>query len=191
MFSCVIGFFYWISSIRLSNVVATYLYTISKMKFPKKYAFFTEPYMYFVMNLENFARSVNKLDHHTYGYYTFDFVTAISGLKYWIYNYFNMNRFLYLESSYNTYTALWWFFIDFGVLGLALIPWLLGLSTGSLYYRMRSRPSLKNITAYGVMVFVMVISFFNFPFSFLWFEYNLLMMYLFLRWTIMRREEYV
>jgi oligosaccharide repeat unit polymerase len=189
LFLSVTAFFYWISSIRFSHVVATFLYSASKMKFPKDYAMLTEPYMYSVMNLENFARSVNQLDYHTYGYYTFDFITAIAGLKYWIYNYFNMDRTPYITSSYNTYTAFWWFFIDFGVIGLALIPWVLGFSTGLLYYRMRKSPSIKNVTAYGVMVFVMFISYFNFPLSFLWFEFNLLVMYLFLRWTIIPRKE--
>ena len=156
------------------------------MKFPKEYAFFTEPYMYFVMNLENFARAVHQLDYHTYGYYTFDFITAMTGLKYWVYNYFNMNRLPYLISNYNTYSAFWSFYYDFGVIGLALIPLVLGLGTGLLYYRMRSGPSIKNVTAYGVMVFVILISFFVFPLSFLWFEFNLLVIYLILRWTVVR-----
>jgi oligosaccharide repeat unit polymerase len=191
LFVSITAFFYWISSIRLSNVITTYLYTVSKMKFPKEYAMFTEPYMYFVMNLENFARSVNRLDYHTYGYFTFDFITSIAGIKYWIVEYFNIDRMPYLLSGYNTYTAFWWFYIDYGVIGLALIPLLLGFSIGLLYYRVRTMPSIKNITAYGVMVFVMFISYFNFPLSFIWFEYILLMMYLILRWTIIPMEEFV
>lgn len=190
LFVGVTAFFYWISSIRLSNVITTYLYTVSKMKFPKEYAIFTEPYMYLAMNLENFARSVNRLDYHTYGYFTFDFITSLTGLKYWVVEYFNIDRMPFLFSGYNTYTAFWWFYCDYGVIGLALIPWVLGFSTGLLYYRMRSMPGIKNITAYGVMVFVMFISYFNFPISFLWFEYILLVIYLFLRWTIIPIEEY-
>jgi oligosaccharide repeat unit polymerase len=146
--------------------------------------------MYFVMNLENFARSVNHLDYHTYGYFTFDFITSIAGLKYWIVEYFNLERMPYLISGYNTYTAFWWFYSDFGVIGLALIPWVLGFSAGLLYYRMRSRPTIKSVTAYGVMIFIMLFSFFNFPISFLWFEYNLLMIYLFLRWVMIPRTVY-
>jgi oligosaccharide repeat unit polymerase len=92
LFIIVTAFFYWISSIRVSHLVSTFVYTVSKMKYSIDYAFLTEPYMYVVMNLENFARSVNMLDYHTYGYYNFDFITAITGLKYWIYEYFNMDR---------------------------------------------------------------------------------------------------
>ncbi|MFN0158894.1 MAG: O-antigen polymerase, partial [Bacteroidota bacterium] len=148
------------------------------------YAMLTEPYMYMVMNLENFARSVSLSDHHTYGYFTFDFITAITGIKYWVLDYFNLERTPYINSSYNTYTAFWWFYSDFGVIGLAIIPMLLGLVIGLLYYRMRTRPTLKNVTAYGVMVFVIVISYFNFPFAFLWFGYCLIVLYLILRYTV-------
>lgn len=190
LFLIATAFFYWISSLRSSHVVATLLYSMSKMRFSKDYAFITEPYMYFVMNLENFARAVNRLDHHTYGYYTFDFVTAIAGLKYWVYEYFSMDRLPYLVSGYNTYSAFWSFFYDFGVVGLGVIPWVLGFGTGLLYYRMRSRPSIKNVTAYGIMVFVVFFSFFVFPLSFVWFEFNLLVIYLVLRWTIIPRKEY-
>ncbi|MCX6120430.1 MAG: O-antigen ligase [Ignavibacteriales bacterium] len=188
LFTVVTAFFYWIMSLRLGNLLMIYMYRVSKMNFSKDYAFLTEPYMYVVMNLENFARSVNLLEYHTYGYFTFDFITAISGLKYWIIDYFNLSRMPYLTSSYNTYTAFWWFYSDFGVIGLASIPFILGFSSGLIYYRMRSKPSIKNVTAYGLMIFVMFITYFNFPISFLWFEYNLLVIYLFLRWTIIPQK---
>jgi len=184
LLAIVTGFFYWISSLRFSHVVSTYLYSVSKMRFPKDFAFLTEPYMYVVMNLENFAHSISQSDYHTYGYFTFDFITAIAGLKYWIVEYFNLERMPYLTSNYNTYTALWWFYSDFGVVGLAAIPLLLGFSAGILYYRMRTKPTMQSVTAYAVTVFVIFISYFNFPISFLWFNYNLLAMYLFMRWTI-------
>jgi oligosaccharide repeat unit polymerase len=134
---------------------------------------------------------VNLLESHTYGYYTFDFITAMSGLKYWVYDYFRMERHPFLISSYNTYTSFWPFYSDFGVVGLALIPLVLGLGIGMLYYQMRIRPSTKNVTAYGVMVFVMFLSFFIFPLSWLWFELNMLVIYLGLRWTMIPWKEHV
>lgn len=191
LFVAVTAFFYWISSLRLSHVVSTYLYSVSKMRFSKDYAILTEPYMYVVANLENFARSVKVSDYHTYGYFTFDFITAITGLKYWVIDYFGFERTPYLTSNYNTYTAFWWFYSDFGVIGLALIPLVLGLSIGMLYYRMRTKPSVKNVTAYSIMVFVMFISYFNFPFAFLWFQYLMLALYFFLRWTLVSRKAHI
>jgi len=190
LFLTISAFSYWISSLRLSHVVATFMYSASKMRVPKDYMFLTEPYMYVVMNLENFARSVNRLNYHTYGYFTFDFVAAVAGLKYWILDYFSLDRSPYLISGYNTYTAFWWFYIDFGVIGLALIPLFIGLSAGMIYYQMRTHPTIKGVTAYGVTVFVVFISFFVFPIMHLWFVYNMLALYWILRWAMTPRRGY-
>ncbi|MBX2991933.1 MAG: oligosaccharide repeat unit polymerase [Bacteroidetes bacterium] len=180
----VTGFFYWIMSLRLGSLVASYTYWVSKMTIPIDFAFITEPYMYIVTNMENFARSVHLLDHHTFGYFTFDFIVSITGLEGWSAQYFNIDRTPYITSYYNTYTAFWPFYRDFGVIGLAVVPLILGFVSGTLYYKMRIAPSIKSVTAYSVMVFVMLISFFVFPISFLWFQYNLLAMYWILRLTM-------
>jgi oligosaccharide repeat unit polymerase len=183
------GVFYWISSLRFSNVVATFLYSTSKMRFTKTYAMLTEPYMYVVMNLENFANAAARLEQHTYGYFSLDFIVAFFGLKYPLQDYFVIDRFPFLFSSYNTYTAFWWFYEDFGIPGLAIIPFLLGTGTAWVYYKMRRAPSIPNVTAYGMMIFTSSISFFVFPIAFLWFEYNALALYLILRWTLKPRRE--
>ena len=187
---CVVAVFFWISSLRWRHLLGMYIYSTAKMNVSIDYALLAEPYMYVVMNLENFARSVNRLDHFTYGYFTFDFITAITGLKYWINEYFSLDRTPFLNSGYNTYTAFWSFYRDFGVLGLALIPSILGFGSGTLYYQMRSKPTIKSVTAYGVMLFVIVISFFAFPIAFLWFEYNMLALYLILRWAMISKKGY-
>jgi oligosaccharide repeat unit polymerase len=184
-FALAASVFYWISSLRFSNVVATFLYSTSKMRFPKTYAMLTEPYMYVVMNLENFANAAAKLEHHTFGYFSLDFVVAFFGLKYPLQDYFMLDRMPFLFSSYNTYTALWWFYYDFGVPGIAIIPFLLGTGTAWVYYRMRRAPSIGVVTAYGMLIFTSAISFFVFPMAFLWFEYNALALYLILRWTLL------
>lgn len=184
-------FFYWIMSLRLGSLVATYTHWASKMRISKDYAFITEPYMYLVMNLENFARAVNRLDHHTFGYFTFDFLVSIAGLENRLGEYFAIDRTPYLVSYYNTYTGFWPLYRDFGVIGLTLIPLLLGFATCMLYYRMRGTPTIKNVTAYGVMLFFLLISFFVFPISFLWIQYNMLALYLILRMTIMPRNGHV
>ncbi len=137
--------------------------------------------MYVVMNLENFTRSVDRLDAFTYGYYTFDFTTALFGLKHWISDYFGLIDTPYLVSSYNTYTSFWTFYRDFGVPGVAVIPALLGWGISSSYYWMRTNPNLRSLTFYSVAVFVMFISFFNSPLGFLWFVYNMLVVYIILR----------
>jgi oligosaccharide repeat unit polymerase len=179
--SGVVLFFYYISTLRAGQLVSYYLYESSRMKFSYHYALFTEPYMYLVMNLENLARSVARLESYTFGLYTFDFVFAISGLKHWMAEYLFLDETPFLVSGYNTYTAFWTFFRDFGPFGLTIVPLGLGTLIGCTYYALRRAPSLQFLTAYAVMLFVMVFSFFNSPMGFLWFAYNAFFMILIVR----------
>ncbi len=164
-----VALFYWVSSLRTGELIQYYLYLSSKMKFSYHYALLTEPYMYFVMNLENYARSIELHQDFTFGAYTFDFVAAVTGLKHWLRSYFLLEDNPYLVSGYNTYTAFWTFYRDFGIAGLGTISLMLGAMTGYLHARLRLRPSVLNLTSYAIAIFMMVISFFNFPFSLLWF----------------------
>ncbi|MDP1995191.1 MAG: O-antigen polymerase, partial [Ignavibacteria bacterium] len=78
VFVLVAIFMYGISTLRVSSFFVEFFYYTSKMKFSHDYAFLSEPYMYVAMNLENFANAVNKLERFTYGYFTFDFILALS-----------------------------------------------------------------------------------------------------------------
>jgi oligosaccharide repeat unit polymerase len=172
-FGAAAGFFYWVSTLRSGiQFFIVYLHQTSRMKFPATYAILTEPYMYFAMNVENFARAVDKLDHHTFGFYTFDFVLALVGLKHWIKGYFALEDTPYLISGYNTYTSYWVFHRDFGIVGLFLFPLLLGILAGSIYYAMRRRPSVQNIAAYGICLFTILFTFYNNPLTYLWYMYT-------------------
>lgn len=168
---------YAIQQIRLSKYFAGYLYVMSKMRFSPKYAILTEPYMYIVMNLENFAHAVTKLKDYTYGYYTFNFVMSLSGLKHWIQKYAYLNDTPFINSGYNTYTMFWAFYRDFGVLGLFLISFTLGLLITSLYYQLRTKPNLHTVSLYALGVFVMVFSFFINPIGQLHFFFNTCMIF--------------
>jgi oligosaccharide repeat unit polymerase len=175
-------FFLLVSSLRAGQVLILYLYTMSKMTFSPAYAIFTEPYMYVAMNLENFARSVARLDSLAFGYYTFDFATAIVGIKHWISEYFSMVENPYLVSNYNTYTAFWTYYRDFGVFGIAIIPAILGWGIATAYYWLRTSPNIRNLTFYSMAMFVMFMSFFNSPIGFLWFVYNAIVITIVLRY---------
>ncbi len=169
----ILGIFviYSIASLRVGQLVQTVLYTTSQMKFSYQYAIFTEPYMYMVMNIENFVHAVSRLDQHTYGYYTFDFALAVTGLKYPIKEYFGLVDTPYLTSGYNAYSIFWTYYRDFGLLGISLVPLIGGLFIGSVYYAMRRNPTIELVSFYSVMVFVMGLSFFLSPLGFLWFVY--------------------
>ena len=169
-----VGLFYWVSTLRSAmQFFFLYLYRESRMTFPAAYAWLTEPYMYFVMNVENLARGIARLENHTFGYYSFNFLFSISALKHWVEEYFAVDDMPYLVSGYNTYTSFWVYYRDFGILGITILPLLTGLAVGSIYYAVRRKPSLELIALYSLCVFLMLFSFFNNPLTLLWFVYSL------------------
>jgi len=155
-----LGFLQTLQSIRLVGYVENYIYGFSRMKFPKAYALFAEPYMYITMNLENFTRSVDLWTTYSYGYFTFDFLMAFSGLKHPMAKELGFVERPFLISGYNTFSFLMPYYQDFGVLGVALVPLCLGIGIGYLYHYMRRRPTIANVTMYSFAVYVLVISFF-------------------------------
>ena len=180
-FCGLIALFYGVSTLRASTLFTYFVYVGSKMTIPRAYAFITEPYMYIVMNLENFARSIDRLDQFSLGYYTFDFVTALSGIKHWISDYFMLNETPYLISGYNTYTAFWTYYRDFGILGVFIIGVGGGYGINSLYYAFRKKPGLLYLMAYCIAICLMTFSFFNSQIGFLWFVYDMAVMFFILR----------
>lgn len=170
----IIAFFYSVTLFRLGDLVLVIIYKMSKMKYSHEYAVFTEPYMYFAMNLENYARSIAKIENFTYGYYSFDFLTAITGIKHWLEEYFKLVETPFLISDYNTYSGFFFYYRDFGILGIFLIPFFGGLGIGSLYYSLRIKPTIKKLGIYGMLLFGLLFSFFNSTFGYLWFVYNII-----------------
>lgn len=164
---------YSIQLVRMSKFVVNYLYYISKMKFDVQYAVFTEPYMYITMNLENYARAVTKLENYTFGYYTFNSILSLSFLKHWIEEYASIEKYPFLYSPYNTYTMFWDFYRDFGVMGIFIIPFVLGFLISISYIKMRTNPTVSAITGYSIFVFVIAFSFFNNSLGLLHFIFSL------------------
>jgi oligosaccharide repeat unit polymerase len=168
---------YSVSTLRAGQILQLVLYKTSQMKFSYEYAIFTEPYMYIVMNVENFVRAVGMLNHHTFGFFTFDFVLALTGLKHWLQEYFTIPDVPFQISGYNTHTLFWPFYRDFGVIGISLLPFLGGVGVGSFYHAMRRNPTMERVSFYGIIVFVMALSFFISPLGYLYFVYILAWMF--------------
>jgi oligosaccharide repeat unit polymerase len=171
------GLLVLIRNLRITQYVQQYHYVISKMKYPPMFATFTEPYMYTVMNLENFARGVDKLDQFYYGYFTFDWVLALTGLKHWLEAYFRIERLPFLVSGYNTFTFHWWYYYDFGIIGVALIPFLSGFVIAQLYFRLRAKPTIITATLYSMALLLMIISFIMNPLNRLDFVSNVVLIW--------------
>lgn len=150
-----------LTTIRVSQYATQFMHVISKMKYSAEYASFTGPYMYVVMNLENLARAVDKLETHTYSAMTLDWLYALFGLKHWLKDYFDFIPRPFLNSSFNTYPYMWEYFYDFGTGGVVLISLSLGLIIGLIYYSMRVRGTLDSVIYYAVCLFFILISFFT------------------------------
>ncbi len=178
-----IGLMYSVQFLRFSNIALSYMYSVAQMKFNFKYAIFTEPYMYFVMNLENLVTGFRLLEEHTYGYFTFEFLLSLFGIKNLAVDYFNFKNFLFLKSSYNTYSMFWDYYRDFGTIGLSLIPFSLGLLSSTIYYKMRMNPSLVLISSYSIIMFVICISFFENTIGLLHFIFNTVLIVLLARYV--------
>lgn len=154
-------FMFGLSTLRVSSLFIQFFYYTSKMKFGLDYAVFTEPYMYVVMNLENFAHAVEKLETFTYGNFSFDFILSLSGIKHPLLEYTNVNEYPHLvTSNFNTYSMFFTYYRDFGVMGVFIFPFIIGSIASHFYYKMRSNPNLNTISIYAIFVFVILFSFF-------------------------------
>ncbi len=167
-----------LQSFREARFAKEYFYVVSEMKFSRQYAEWTMPYMYIVMNLENFARAVEHTTKLSFGYFTFDFLTALTGLKHSMASYFGLDAHQYLISGYNTYPFFWNFYLDFGVVGLLVLPFLLGVGISILYHKMRQNPNHFMVSLYSIALFEMTLSFFANMLSLLNVVFNVILMIL-------------
>jgi len=174
-----VGMVWGISTFRASKFIANIIYHTSGMKFSVKYAIFTEPYMYFAMNVENFIHGVEKYNKFTLGYFTFNPLLSLIQLKHPLEEYMMIAKYPHLiTANYNTYTMFFEWYRDFGIFGLAFIPFLWGIIISSTYYKVRENPSLPAIVVYGGFLFVIIFSFFVNMLGWLHFIFNLSMLYL-------------
>ncbi len=182
-----IGLMVFLQYFRETRYVENFLYVVSEMKYSSEYAVFTGPYMYVVMNLENFARAVVRLENFTYGYFSLDFLMALSGLKHWLSSYFGLQERVFLVSGYNTFPFFWDYYYDFGLLGLAFLSCLLGVFTSILHVYMRLKPSIVSISMYSMMLFVVIFSFFTNALTSLNFVFNFVLLFVSQRMILRKR----
>lgn len=176
--SFLVTILYGISTFRASKFISHLVYYISGMKYSVKYAIFTEPYMYFAMNVENFVYAVERYTKHTFGYFTFNPILSLIQLKHPLEEYMAIEKLPYLiTSSYNTYTMFFEWYRDFGVFGLTFLPFIWGMIIAVTYYNLRKNPSLSAVTLYGAFLFVIIFSFFVNMLGWLHFVFNLAVLY--------------
>lgn len=148
-----------IQSIRVTELYTYYVFTSSEMKFSPRYAELTIPYMYISMNIENFVKYYPKIENFAYGFFTFDFLTALTGIKHWLSEYYNFEKFRMYIGGYNTYPFFWPYYLDFGIAGLAIIPFIIGFIISEIYYYIHRNPNLVTLALTTVGFAVIMISF--------------------------------
>lgn len=177
--SFLVAILYGISTFRASKFISNLVYYISGMKYSVKYAIFTEPYMYFAMNVENFVYAVERCTKYTFGYFTFNPLLSLIQLKHPLEEYFAIEKFPYLiTSNYNTYTMFFEWYRDFGVFGLTFLPFIWGIIIALTYYNLKKNPSLSAVTLYGAFLFVIIFSFFVNMLGWLHFVSNMAALYI-------------
>ncbi len=176
-----------IQSIRVTELFTYYVFTNSEMKFSPRYAELTIPYMYISMNIENFVKYYPKIENFAYGFFTFDFLTALAGIKHWLAEYYNFEKFRMYIGGYNTYPFFWPYYLDFGIVGLAIIPFIIGFIISEIYYYIHRNPNLLTLALTTVGFAVIMISFNSDPLTRLDMMFNFIVIvlaqYLFLNRT--------
>ncbi|NWG29092.1 MAG: oligosaccharide repeat unit polymerase [Ignavibacteriaceae bacterium] len=154
-----LGLIIGIQSLRATQLFSTYIYVQSEMKFSPRYLDFTLPYMYLSMNLENFVKYYSNIQNHSFGFFTFEYLIEASTIRKWFIDYYNFNRIENYIGGYNTYPFFWTYYLDFGIAGLALMPFIIGFIFSEIYYFFHRNPTLVKLALVSIAFAVIMISF--------------------------------
>jgi oligosaccharide repeat unit polymerase len=161
--SIIISLIIGIQSLRTTELITAYIIIDSKMKLSPQYAEFAIPYMYVVMSIENFAKYYSHINNHSFGFFTFDFLSALTGIKHWVEEYYNFDKFRLHIGGYNTFPFYWAYYYDFGIAGLALIPFIIGFVISEIYYYLHRSPNIIILTLFSIAFAVISISYSSDP----------------------------
>ncbi len=149
-----------IQSIRATQFFSTYVFLESKMKFSSQYSELTIPYMYVSMNTENFVKYYPHIPKHSYGFFTFEYLIELSTIRKWFIDYYHFDKFKLHIGGYNTFPFFWTYFYDFGIAGLAIIPFIIGFVISEIYYYLHRNPNLVVLVLTAIS-FAIITSSFN------------------------------
>ncbi len=149
-----------IQSLRETQFFSTYVFLDSKMKFSPRYSELTIPYMYLAMNTENFVKYYPHIEKHSYGFFTFEYLIELSTIRKWFIDYYHFDKFKLHIGGYNTFPFFWTYFYDFGIAGLAIIPFIIGFVISEIYYYMHRNPNLVVLVLTAIS-FAIITSSFN------------------------------
>lgn len=162
-----IGTMLFINTFRFVRHIESYVYLTSKMHYSVKYAAYTEPYMYIVMGLENCARGFDRLDHFAWGYFSLNPILTLTGTRRVIGSLFQIEEMPFLISGYNTYPFHWYYYYDFGIVGVVFLSMVLGGCMAYVYHKLLIHSNFTILSLYSICVFVMLMSFYLNPLTML------------------------
>lgn len=164
VFVLMIGVF-WVSieKVRYPNMD---LYKISKMNIPESLSFLTTPYMYTTQNLENLHYLINTDDgYRTYGLLTLQPLFAFSLLNRFIRSNIQIRPLPLVHPLFNQFTYLFTFYLDFGLIGILVFPYIIGTIAAFVYYKMKE-DSYKSIYYFIIFCWFNAGLLFSFYFNF-------------------------
>jgi oligosaccharide repeat unit polymerase len=147
-------FFIVIGNIRTSGIENNII-GLAQLQISPSLSFLAWPYYSLALNIENLRILVNNLDHYYYGAKTFFPILFFAR----VYKYIDYEQYIIPEKISTTSTYLADFYTDFGIIGTILIPYILGILSTVLYYRLKLRPTLTNLLLYSIFVFALLFSF--------------------------------
>lgn len=165
---------------------------INEFKLNDNLSFLVDPYLYVSMNLENLKNFTEQNIQHTYGLQTFSGPLSMFKLNKVLVNGYGINDEWTNNLQYhwlNTGSYLYFFFWDFGLLGLMIGPFFLGLISQYYYNKaLSSKANLFNVFMYEYLIFSIILSFFTLIFVQLPIIINLVSIYFIERYSRKRTE---
>ncbi|WP_330392301.1 O-antigen polymerase [Hespellia stercorisuis] len=142
----------------------SYLNGIFEMKNAKIPIFVTQPYIYVANNFENFNCMVKELSAHTMGLRMLFPAFALTGMKFVFPQLVNFPIFI-TKTELTTVTMFYDMYYDFGVIGMAVVPLILGGVAAKVTGVIHSSRNPVSFLYYGQLAIYLGLSFFTTWFS--------------------------
>jgi oligosaccharide repeat unit polymerase len=154
-----VGLVVGVQTLRTPELLKAAIIYNSQMKFSADYAEFVIPYMYIVMNVENYVKYYPSIDQHSFGFFTFDFLSELTTIRKTLAEYYDFYKTKNYIAGYNTYPFYWPYYYDFGIIGISIIPFLIGFFFSEIYYLMRRNPNLIVLSLNCIAFAIIMISY--------------------------------
>ena len=133
-----------------------YIHEVANMKY-KDPSILTQPYMYVVMNFENMANIIEKVEKFELGKNTFFPIFAFTNMKY--YFDYAIKSELLISPYFTTTTYLSNLFYDFGVFGIVVFNFLFGFLAAHINKIVKNNKI--HLFSFGILCFTLLFSFFE------------------------------